>query len=150
MDTRFIRRVGNNWRIDKNINAKKYYFGTYPTIEDAILMRDYFENKGWENCLNERLKHGNHPKYISGNSKRGYEVRKIIDGECNHFGTFQDLETAKQELELCKKANWDYETLCCLGEDEQEQWLNGKMMKSSFFEKRIRNDYFLAKRGGIL
>ena len=149
MDTRFIRRVGNNWRIDKNINAKKYYFGTYPTIEDAILMRDYFENKGWENCLNERLKHGNHPKYISGNSKRGYEVRKIIDGECNHFGTFHDLETAKQEVELCKKANWDYETLCCLSEDEHEQWLDGKMMKSSF-EKRIRNDYFLAKRGGIL
>ena len=115
MDTRFIRRVGNNWRIDKNINAKKYYFGTYSTIEDAILMRDYFENKGWENCLNERLKHGNHPKYISGNSKKGYEVRKIIDGECNHFGTFHDLETAKQEVELCKKANWDYETLCCLG-----------------------------------
>ena len=150
MDTRFIRRVGNNWRIDKNINAKKYYFGTYPTIEDAILMRDYFENKGWENCLNERLKHGNHPKYISGNSKRGYEVRKIIDGECNHFGTFHDLERAKQEVELCKKANWDYETLCCLDEDEPEQWLDGKMMKSSFFEKRIRNDYFLAKRGGIL
>lgn len=149
MDTRFIRRVGNNWRIDKNINAKKYYFGTYPTIEDAILMRDYFENKGWENCLNERLKHGNHPKYISGNSKRGYEVRKIIDGECNHFGTFHDLETAKQEVELCKKANWDYETLCCLCEDEPEQWLNGKMMKSPF-QKKIRNDYFLAKRGGIL
>lgn len=149
MDTRFIRRVGNNWRIDKNINAKKYYFGTYPTIEDAILMRDYFENKGWENCLNERLKHGNHSKYISGNSKRGYEVRKIIDGECNHFGTFHDLETAKREVELCKKANWDYETLCCLGGDEPEQWLNGKMMKSSF-EKRIRNDYFLAKNGGIL
>lgn len=149
MNTRFIRRVGNNWRIDKNINAKKYYFGTYPTIEDAILMRDYFENKGWENCLNERLKHGNHPKYISGNSKRGYEVRKIIDGECNHFGTFHDLETAKQEVELCKKANWDYETLCCLCEDESEQWLNGKMMKSPF-QKKIRNDYFLAKNGGIL
>ena len=149
MDTRFIRRVGNNWRIDKNINAKKYYFGTYPTIEDAILMRDYFENKGWENCLNERLKHGNHPKYISGNSKRGYEVRKIIDGEYNHFGLFHDLETAKQEVELCKKANWDYETLCCLSEDEPEQWLDGKLMKSPF-EKRIRNDYFLAKRGGIL
>ena len=118
MDTRFIRRVGNNWRIDKNINAKKYYFGTYPTIEDAILMRDYFENKGWENCLNERLKHGNHPKYISGNSKRGYEVRKIIDGECNHFGTFHDLETAKQEVELCKKANWDYEILCNIDESD--------------------------------
>ena len=54
-----------------------------------------------------------------------------------------------QEVELCKKANWDYETLCCLGEDESEQWLDGKMMKSSF-EKRIRNDYFLAKNGGIL
>ena len=41
-------------------------------------------------------------------------------------------------------------TLCCIGEDEPEQWLDGKMMKSSFFEKKIRNDYFLAKRGGIL
>lgn len=47
------------------------------------------------------------------------------------------------------KEDWDYEILCCLGEDEPEQWLDGKMMKSSF-EKRIRNDYFLAKNGGIL
>ena len=52
-------------------------------------------------------------------------------------------------VELCKKANWDYETLCCLSENEPEQWLDGKLMKSPF-QKRIRNDYFLAKNGGIL
>ena len=118
MDMRFIRKNGSNWRIDKEVNGKKYYFGAYSTLEDAMIMRDYFESKGWENCLNERLEHGNKPKYISGNSERGYEVRKIINGECNHFGLFHDLEEAKREVELCKKANWDYEKLCNIDETD--------------------------------
>jgi hypothetical protein len=135
MDMRFIRKNGHNWRIDKCIDGKKYYFGAHSSIEEAINARDYFEKKGWENCLNERLKHGNRPKYISGNPKRGYEVRKIINGECNHFGVFSDLETAKQEVEACKKAEWDYETLCNLDETEgNPQYLSGSLRNAGVWK----------------
>lgn len=135
MDMRFIRKHGPNWRIDKNINGKKYYFGTYSTPEEAMLLRDYFENKGWEDCLNERLEHGNKPKYISGNPKRGYEVRKIIDGECNHFGLFHDLKEAEKERDLCKKANWDYETLCNIDEtDHNPQYLPQKLQSAGVWK----------------
>ena len=124
MDMRFIRKTGNNWRIDKVINHKKYYFGTYPTLSDAMIMRDYFEYKGWENCLNERLEHGNTPKYISGNPKRGYELRKIINGECTHFGTFHSFEEAEKEREKAKKCKWDFDLLCELDEtDGSPQYL---------------------------
>ena len=45
----------------------------------------------------------------------------------------------------------DIEKICeCVDESTNgERWLDGVKRKSSF-QKRIRNDYFLAKRGGIL
>ena len=128
MDMRFIRKTGSNWRIDKVINHKKYYFGTYPTLSDAMIMRDYFEHKGWENCLNERLEHGNKAEYITGDSERGFELRKIIDGECIHFGLFHSLEEAKKEREKAKKCNWDLELLCELDETNgNPQYLTKKL-----------------------
>lgn len=112
MDMRYIRKSGNNYRIDKCINHKKVYFGAYSSLEDAINARDYFEAKGWENCLNERLDYSNKPTYITGNEKRGYEIRKVLGGKLVHFGTLRDLKWAEEEVELYKQCEWDLDAIC--------------------------------------
>ena len=57
---------------------------------------------------------------------------------------------AQFERDLLILSDWDIDNLCEFDDSTNgEKWLDGKMMKCSF-QKRIRNDYFLAKRGGIL
>ncbi len=57
---KYIRktRYGRYYLI-KKIKGKGYNFGTYPSLEEAKKYRDYFESKGWENSLDERLEYSN-------------------------------------------------------------------------------------------
>lgn len=50
------KRDDGYYEIRKTINYKNYGFGKYLTLESAMAARRYFNNKGWKNCLNERLK----------------------------------------------------------------------------------------------
>lgn len=144
---RCIRKSGSHYRIDKELNKTKYNFGTYDTIDEAIFFRDYFEENNWP--VDERLKYTNAPTFISGNSKRGYEVRKIINGDCLHMGCFKDYDEAAGEVELYKKYNWDLEKICtCPDETENGvKFLDGKHAKESFFKKNPNgvNDFFWDK-----
>lgn len=47
-DTRYIRRVKGKYRIQKNINGKMEYFGTFNTLDDARDERDYLESIDWD------------------------------------------------------------------------------------------------------
>ena len=80
-----------------------------------------------------------------------YRICHEENGRSVYYGAFNNLLDAQFERDLLILYNWDIEKICeCVdGSTNGEKWLDGKMMKSSF-EKRIRNDYFLAKNGGIL
>lgn len=148
---RFIRKSNDHYRIDKDINQKKYNFGTYDTLEEAMFFRDYFEENDWP--LTERLEYTNKPVFISGNPDRGWEVRKYIDGECLHMGLFHNYDDALAEVELCKKYNWDLDSICespdLTDDDGVISFVDGKKAKKSFFQKYNagRNDGFLFHRG---
>ena len=142
---RYIRKSGKHYRIDKDIDGKKYNFGTYDTLEEAICIRDYFEENNWP--LDERLKYTNAPLYISGNPERGWEVRKIIGGECLHMGTFKKYEEAEKEVEIYKQCGWDLDAICSGLDDTvdgETQFLKDKLA-GSFYQKypQGRNDIFL-------
>lgn len=141
---RYIRKSGQHYRIDKELDKIKYNFGTYDTLDEAIFFRDYFEENNWP--LTERLKYTNTPSFISGNSRRGYEVRKIIDGECLHMGLFHDYDEAAAEVELYKRYDWDLESICACP-DESETDVKFKYAKGSFFKKNPNgvNDFFWDK-----
>lgn len=135
---RHIRKSGPHYRIDKTINKTKYNFGTYDTLLEAIFFRDYFEENNWP--LDERLKYTNQPTYITGNPERGYEIRKIIDGECLHMGIFYDYELAASEVEHFKKCNWDLDAICEGTDDTVNgttEFLKGKIAKNTFFKKKM-------------
>lgn len=50
------------------------------------------------------------PKYVyrSGN---GFEIRKRIGNRVEYFGRFNDLETAIDELQVCRECNWDIDLM---------------------------------------
>ena len=138
---RYIRKSGNNYRIDKDIDGKKYNFGTYDTLDEAIFFRDYFQENDWP--LDERLKYTNAPLYISGNPERGWEVRKIIDGECLHMGTFKKYGEAEKEVEIYKQCGWDLDSICNLDDtvDGEVKFLEGNLAGTFFKKYNRRIDY---------
>lgn len=56
-----IRQTGSDkWRIDKQVNGRKLYCGTYPTFEEARKVRDFLREHNWSNnaidyCMSGRL-----------------------------------------------------------------------------------------------
>ena len=50
------------------------------------------------------------PKYVyrSGN---GFEIRKRIGNHVEYFGRFNNLETAIDELQVCRECNWDIDLM---------------------------------------
>ena len=104
--------------LSKRIKSKVYNFGSYKSLEKAKRARKYFQTKGWDNCLNERLKFTcKKPKYIIYlKNKRVYQIRKKINGELIIFGQFKDYNEAEKEVELLIKSDWDFQVLCDLYE----------------------------------
>ena len=104
--------------IQKKVNGKDTAFGSYSSLEEAIKWRDYFEENGWGNCYEERLEHTSRkPTYIVYLKKQKlFRIVKRIKGKVEVFGHFKNRSDAEKEVELLKKANWDWETLCDLYE----------------------------------
>lgn len=50
------------YKIFKSIQGKRYTFGKYTTLEKAIRARNYFETKGWKNCISEKDKFSDVPE----------------------------------------------------------------------------------------
>ena len=50
------------------------------------------------------------PKYVY-KSANGFEIRKRIGERVEYFGRFNDLETAIDELKVCRECNWDIDLM---------------------------------------
>lgn len=115
--TKYItQNPSGTYIIRKRINGKSVYYGSYSTLEDAIKWRDYFQNRKWNECYDERLKHSTAgPKYISYIKKtKSYIIQKWINGKLEYFGYFKNYSDAIEEVELLKKYDWDLQTVCDL------------------------------------
>lgn len=115
--TKYItQNTSGTYRIQKWINGKSVNYGSYSTLEDAIKWRDYFQNRKWDECYDERSKHSTAcPKYISYIKKTNlYIIQKTINGKREYFGHFKNYSDAIEEVELLKKYDWDLQTVCDL------------------------------------
>lgn len=100
-----------HYMIRKRVHGKLYTFGTYHTLEEAIYYRDYFQENGWEDSIEERDKYNTHqPSYIRQN-EYGYYIQKNINGVTTYFGGFRSYEAAVAEVEALKRYDWDYDLL---------------------------------------
>lgn len=47
-ETKYIEKRGKHYHIKKKIKKKTYYYGIYPTLEDAQKVRDQLIRTGWK------------------------------------------------------------------------------------------------------
>lgn len=114
--------------IYKKINGKTNYFARTFSLDDAIVLKDYFEKNNWNKPIN-KLKYI-HEITVNG-SKRYYIARY---NPYTYFGYFKNLDDAIKERDLLIKSGWDFDILCeCIDErvDNKIIW-NG----SEIYEKR--------------
>ena len=107
---KYIRKTRDGgYYLIKKIKGKGYNFGTYPSLEEAKKYRDYFESKGWENSLDERLEYSTskHPnRYIRTRNGR-YVIIKKINGNPIFFGTYFSLEKAQKVRNYFENNGWN-------------------------------------------
>lgn len=109
---RYISNFKGKWVINKQVNGKKYYFGSYNALEEAKKVRDYFIKHNWN--IEDRFKFIETKPYqhIMISEEGNYRVVKRINNKLTHFGTFRTLEDAQKERDLLMKFDWDLEKVC--------------------------------------
>lgn len=107
---KYIHKTNSgNYCLIKKIKGKFYNFGSYHSLEEAKNYRDYFESKGWENSLDERLEYSTskHPnRYIRTRNGR-YVIIKSINGNPIFFGTYFSLEKARKVRDYFENRGWN-------------------------------------------
>ena len=104
---KYIYQRRNGWfEIRKRIGEVLVYWGSFPTLEEAILHKAYYLGKHWK--VNPVFK----AKRNIIKRKGKYLVLKRIDGKTVSYGTFNDLKEAIHERNICESCDWDYDLIC--------------------------------------
>ena len=120
------RTAQGTYQINKLLNNKTVYFGTYPSLKRAREKRDYLIEHNWPRDgfkrydKTRRKKYNNTHKY-----KEDYAICKVgkvweirrkdpETGKLLYYGRFKNIEDARHERDLLIKCNWDLEALCDL------------------------------------
>jgi len=143
------KRTDGGFVLVKTINGKHVHLGRGKTLIIALMKLDWCRENNWQPYPIKRYHIRENPSgtFTLTKKKRINGVSRAV-----YNANFNTYEEAEKEARLFEKYGWDLEEVCNNSEEvlaEGEQWLKGVKLKSTF-QKRIRNDYFLAKRGGIL
>lgn len=148
----YIHKWKKGYMIGKQVNGKYYYFGNFKSLEKAKKVRDYFLEHNWP--IDERFRFMEIPKtrYIRKTRAGNYKIVKWLEVEgvkkMVYFGTYSTLDKAMIERDLLVQYDWDLERVCECS-DEGDNWMI-KGMSTSFTKHDKWNDYFTAKRSGII
>ena len=144
---RYIQKNNKGYNILRWINGKIRYYGFFSNLDEAIEYRDFLESNGWStNCKFTR----NQKKGVYETKSGSYEVYYYHNGKNEYYGTYRSFEEAVKVRRLCEKYNGDWNLIVEHDDDEPIEWLTGVKLRSSFEKQKNKNDYFLAKNGGIL
>ena len=103
----YIYQRRNGWfEIRKRVGGVLIYWGSFPTLEEAKLHKAYYLGKNWE--VNPLFKA---KRYIV-KRNNNYSVLKKIDGKTVSYGTFNTIEDAMYERDICVVCDWDYDLIC--------------------------------------
>ena len=148
-ETRYINKAKNDFTIIKRINGKPTYLGRGETLIIALMKRDWCEANNWKPYPIPRycIRKTPYNTYNLTKKKRINGVSRSI-----YSANFPTYEEAEREAELLEKYDWDLEAMCNNSEEIEEKgemWLKGINTKTTF-QTKPRNDYFMAKRSGII
>jgi len=107
--TEYIHKMPTgHYQITRKMNYRTVSFGTYKTLVQALVARDWFESINWNPTFRLHLSKSNHiEKLPSGR----YEVCRQPMTETGQtkvsYGTFDTIEEARHQVLLCKTFGWD-------------------------------------------
>ena len=102
----YIYQRKNGWfEIRKRIGGVLIYWGSFPTLEEAMLFKAYYIGKHWK--VSPKFKLNKH--IIKRNNH--YMVLKEVEGEMVSFGTFDNIEDARHERDICVSCDWDFDRI---------------------------------------
>ena len=93
--------------ISHKIKGKPHYFGTYETLEEAIIAKEKLIKRNWK-------KEPNPMRYITSipnGKKMKYCIQRLSKDCSGYFGSFETLEEAQKERDLLEQCNWDLDCL---------------------------------------
>ena len=103
----YIYQRSNGWfEIRKRIGGVLVYWGSFPTLNEALLYRAYYIGMNWN--VNPAFKEN---RYIT-RKKDKYIIMKEHNGIRQSYGVFNDLESARHERDVCLSCDWDYDRIC--------------------------------------
>ena len=103
----YIYQRKNGWfEIRKRIGGVLLYWGSFPTIEEAILHKAYYIGKKWQ--VNPTFKANKH--IVKRNNQ--YVIVKQNGDTRSSYGTFKNIESARYERDVCVACDWDYSLIC--------------------------------------
>jgi hypothetical protein len=107
-DTVNITRNNNQFEIQKQIDNKIYYYGSYPTIEEARIARNFFRDNGWPKHFTLCYYSDYNFKYVYLRSTGSYCIQKLVNGKIKFFGRYNSLNAALEERDFLIRNNWEY------------------------------------------
>lgn len=106
-----VNRAGHYY-IQKYLAGKIIHYGTFKTIwevEDAV---SFLKDNDWSKEKFLEYYYGKKDdKYIKNTSNGKFLIQKYIDGHICSFGTFDTLEEAIRERDICVECGWDYDLI---------------------------------------
>ena len=107
----YLNKNGS-FEIRKRIGGVLLYWGSFTTLEEAKLYRAYYIGKNW--IVNPHFR--NHETRYIREQEGAFIVNKRTNGKLEYFGTFHDLEDAKNERDICIACNWDLDQIVEFGD----------------------------------
>jgi len=109
---KYIYQRRNGWfEIRKRIGGIVLYWGSFPFLEQAKMYLAYYIGKNWE--VNP---HFMDMRYIREQDGKYIVLKRNGDSNPEYFGTFDNLDDAKRERDICVACNWDLDVIVEFGD----------------------------------
>lgn len=98
---------GNMWYVAQVVNGETRRYGYYKTLREAINRRDQLIQNGTIHNRRGRPIKNFQNRYIY-KHKDKYYLKKVVNKQPEHFGTFNTLEEAQRERDYLESIQCDY------------------------------------------
>lgn len=140
-DTKYVYKTEyGTYRVRRTFKGKRYSYGTYKTLLEAIKKRDELLSSVWFNMESKK----NDKKFINQIHNGSFVIRKNINGKMVHFGTFHNLEDAKKFRDNCVDHDWKVKPKLIQDERDLPKLINSTHSGNYSVRKTIngRTEYF--------
>lgn len=95
----YHKQINGSFQIQKMINKKMYYFGTFKTEKEAQEKVKFLEKENWNIKYSVKKRKSNNIYY--------YGTSYFIQKNGKYYGSYNTIEEAEKAREVLKKHNWD-------------------------------------------